>query len=68
VGPQRVSFHAKGGALVIRGGPTLIFEWFSKVMGEEGRELGKGGVRYERGAPHVKGIGVWGQGISEVEV
>jgi hypothetical protein len=38
------------------------------VWEDRGRELEEGGREHERGVPHRKGNGVWGQEISEVEV
>jgi hypothetical protein len=46
----------------------MIFECFTKVMGEGGMCFPHGGVRLGRGTQARIGNGVWGLGNSEVKV
>jgi hypothetical protein len=46
VGPQRMSCEAREGALGDRGGPTIIYFSFTKVLGVRGAPFPHGGVRF----------------------
>jgi len=58
---RKVRKRARGGTPLMRGAHN-ISQSSNKWHGM------RGGVRYKRGAPHVKGIGAWGPCNGEVEV